>query len=500
MNPLKKLAGQTAIYGLSTIVGRLLNYLLLPVYTRVFLPGEFGVFTEIYAYVGFLMVLFTYGMETAYFRYSEKQKDYHVVFSTAFISILASTLIFTGILIAFSESIAQLIEYPQHPEYIIWFALILGFDALTAIPFARIRQKNQALKFAAIKLVNILVNIGLNLFFLVLCPWVVKNNADSAFTDFVNAIYQPEIGVGYVFIANLFASGLTFLITSTEIFNHQIKFDKKLLGQMLKYALPLLVVGFAGIVNEMIDRIMLRRLLPYSDEQNLALLGIYGACYKLSILITLFTQAFRYAAEPFFFSQSNSENAREIYAQIMNYFVIAGSFAFLAIMLYIDTAKYFIGTEYHSGLKVVPVLLMANLFLGIYYNLAIWYKLTDKTLIGAVISIGGALITILLNVLLIPVLGYMGSAWATLACYTTMVIASYLWGKKHYPVHYEISKLGLYILLAGGLYLINLKAVSIFEIENLVSKYLFNSTFLVVYCLTVYLIEIREKGSINKNE
>lgn len=447
MSLLKKLASQTAVYGLSTIVGRLLNYLLVPLYTRVFLPTEYGVVTEMYAYVGFFTVLFTYGMETAFFRFSEKISEKNKVYSTAFVSVLVTSAILCFILIAFTPAWSALLQYQNHPEYIIYFALILGLDALSAIPFASLRQQNKAFAFASIKLVNIAINIGINIFFLILCPkWAHQY-------EWADQIYNAEIGVGYVFIANLAASAITLLLLLPNIIKIKWQFDFTLWKQMIQYALPLLIVGFAGITDEMLGRALLKWLLPYSEAENLRLLGIYGANYKLAVLIALFTQAYRFAAEPLFFSQANNSNAPALYADMMRYFVLVQSALFLFIMLFIDYFKLFIGVNFQEGLHVVPVLLLANIALGIYYNLSIWYKLTDKTMLGAYVAIFGAIVTIILNIILIPLYGYFGSACATLSCYTLMVIVSWYLGQKYFPVNYQWHKLLGYLAIAIGIWL-----------------------------------------------
>ncbi|MEZ4886702.1 MAG: oligosaccharide flippase family protein [Chitinophagales bacterium] len=449
MSLFKRLAGQTAIYGLSSIVGRLLNYLLVPIYTRVFLQAEYGVVTEMFGYVGFLMIVFTYGMETSFFRYVKDKAYSQKVFSTAVISLLVSSVVLMVFFIGMAQPIANLIQYPDHPEYIIWFALVLGFDAIASIPFANLRYENRPIRFAAIKMVNIFTNIGLVLFFVVLAPRIADDFA------FVQAIYNPDIRIGYIFLANLAASALTLLLLLPEFKKVRWEFDKVLWKKMFWYAMPLMIAGFAGIVNEMLDRILLKYLLPYDLETNQAHLGVYGACYKLSILMTLFTQAFRYAAEPFFFAQSIQSNAKMVYAVVMRYFVAAGILIFLGVTFFIDIFKILIGENFREGLYIVPILLLANLCLGMYYNLSIWYKLTDKTPIGAIIAVIGASITIVLNVLLIPSIGYLGSAWATLICYASMVIISYFWSRKYYLIPYEIGRILQYLIIGIGLFLVD---------------------------------------------
>ena len=446
------MAGQTAIYGLSSMIGRLLNYLLVPLYTRLFLPGEFGVVTEFYAYVAFLTVIFLYGMETTLFRFSERnsiqsEEEKEVVFGTAFISILASAVCLGSALCLFQNDIAHWLQYPDQPQYITWFAAILFFDALAAMPFARLRLQEKAGKFAALKLLNIGLNISLNLFFLLACPWLIENGESNLLNEFVQSVYSPEVGVGYIFISNLVASGVTFVFLLPEIFKVKLKFEFGIWKNMIRYTWPLAFAAFAYVVNENLDKTLLKFLLPGTLEENLHNLGIYGACYKLSIMMTLFVQAFRYAVEPFFFAQHKQGNAKDAYSKVMTVFVAFGALIFTGIMVFLDIVKYFIHENFHEGLAIVPILLMANLFLGIYFNLSIWYKLTDKTIFGAWFSLSGAGITVVFNFLLIPQIGYMGSAYATLACYSAMIVLSFWFGKKHFPVPYELKKLvGLVIL------------------------------------------------------
>lgn len=464
-NILKRLAGQTAIYGLSSIIGRLLNYLLVPIYTRVFLPEEYGIVTELYGYVGFFIIIFTYGMETAFFRYVKEKVEANKVLSTALLSLIFSTVFFASLLILFAQPIANLIGYPQNSEYIIWLTLILAFDTLSAIPFAHLRYQEKPIRFATIKLLNIFTAIILILFFVKGCPmWV----ADY---PFLHTIYDPTIGVGYIFLGNLAASLLTIILLLPDFKSVTWTFDKVLWKKMMGYALPLVLVGFAGIINEMLDRVLLKHLLPYDLTTNMAKLGIYGACYKLSILMTLFIQAFRFAGEPFFFAQSSQSNAKEVYAMVMKYFVAFLGLVFLGVTVFLDIAKYFIGTNYHEGLVVVPILLLANLFLGIYYNLSMWYKLTNKTIIGAYIAIFGAAITVALNVLLIPSMGYVGSAWATLICYVLMVGISYVLCQKYYPIPYNVQAIGQYLLVAIALFFVDKQLTVIFEQNSMVLLY-----------------------------
>lgn len=493
MGILKKLAGQSAIYGLSSIVGRFLNYLLVPLHTNIFTnPGEYGVVTELYAYISFLMIIYTYGMETSFFHFSEKYRDQkNKVFSTGMLALAFTTLLFSGSLIAMSGSLSGMLNYTKHPEYITWMALIIGFDTLTALPFARLRQQARAKKFAVMKLVNISINIFFNLLFFIVLPVWFKSGEGFLYTV-SKTIYDPSIGVGYVFIANLLASAITLLLMVPEVKFNRDEFDKVMLGEIILYSLPLLLAGLAGMVNETLDRVMIKYLVP-DNKDAMIQLGIYGACYKLSILMTLFIQAFRYAAEPFFFSQFKQENAKKTYALVLKYFTITCAIIFLGIMMYIDIFKYFIGKNYWPGLKVVPILLIANMCLGIFFNLSMWYKLTGKTSYGAYFSVFGAVITIAFNFLLIPKMGYVGAAWATLICYASMMAASYVIGQLKFPVPYETGKMLLYSLFAIALYLITVLIHSYVD-AGLSLKLLINTIALGGY---VYVITRFERPPIN---
>ncbi|MDD3875249.1 MAG: polysaccharide biosynthesis C-terminal domain-containing protein [Bacteroidales bacterium] len=489
MNPIKKLAGQTAIYGFSSILGRLLNYLLVPIYTRVFIPSEFGVIAELYAYIAFLNILLTYGMETSFFRHYNNSADRNKVFSSSFISICLTSILFFILIISFLNPLAGIIRYAANPEYLIWVALIVVLDAVATIPFARLRALNKPKKFAVVKLLNIGLNIGFNLFFLLFCPYILKNNISSQFlSPIINFFYNENIGVGYVFISNLIASGVTFILFVPSIINAKPIFDKKVWKTMIIYAWPLLLAGFAGIINETIDRILIKFLLP--ENISMTQLGIYSACYKISIIITIFIQAFRFAADPFFFAESKNKNAKHIYALVMKYFIIICLLIFLGIMMYIDFIKYFVGDKYHDGLTVVPILLIANIFLGIYYNLSIWYKLSDKTIYGAYFSIFGAIVTIVLNLFWIPVWGYVGAAWATLICYFSMMVASYIIGQKNYKVNYDVKRIGFYFVLTFVLFILTS------FLKPLTGQYYIaiNTIVFILFTLLVVRLEFNKKN------
>lgn len=451
MNPLKKLAGQTAIYGLSTIIGRLLNYFLVPLWTYRFTnPADFGVTAEFYAYTSFLNVILTYGMETALFNFSAKNDRNPAVYSTALFSLGLTTALFLAAVLSGAQAIAEVLRYPGHVDYVVWMAWIIGLDALAAIPFARLREQQRAKRFAVLKTLNILINIAANLFFIGLCKWAYDTQA-GGWLAWAGALYDPAIGIGYVFIANLLASAATVVLLLPEFLSARAWPDLRLWRRMLAYALPLLVAGLAGMVNETLDRVLLKYLLP--EATAMAQLGVYGACYKISILMSLFIQAFRYAAEPFFFSHYRQTDARDLYALVMRWFVIACSFIFLGVMANMAWVRYFVSANYRTGLDVVPILLLANLCLGIFFNLSIWYKLTEQTRFGTYLTLWGAAVTLALNFYWIPLIGFVGAAWATLACYASMAVWSYLLGQKFYKVPYDAKRMLGYPLLALALYL-----------------------------------------------
>ena len=456
MNPLKKLVRQTAIYGLSSIVGRLINYFLVPLYTRIFLPQEYGIVTELYAYASFLMILCTFGMETTFFRFSESDHEKDAVYSTSLISVIILNLAFILAGVFSSSFVTGRLHYNNHTEYIIYFVLIVGLDAMVSIPFARLRQQNQALKFAVVKLANIMINIFCNFFFLLLCPYLIRHGYDLP-----RVLYHPSGGVGYVFLSNMIASAITLLILCRDAVRVKLTFERRLFLEMLCYSLPLLLAGMSGMVNETLDRILLRYLIVVpagtadAGAYVMSQIGIYGANYKVAILMTLFIQTFRYAAEPFFFAHAKERDSREIYSQVMTYFILFGLAIFLGVMLNIDIIKHFVGRKFYPGIGIVPILLLANLFLGIIFNLSIWYKLNNMTKYGAYIATFGALVTITSNLVLIPKIGYAGAAWATLICYFLMMLLSYFWGQKYFYVEYEIPKIVGYFTFAMALFFLS---------------------------------------------
>ena len=452
-NPLQKLAGQTAIYGLSTIIGRLLNYLLVFLYTYVFATGEYGIVSEFYAYITFFLILLTYGMETGFFRFARNKESFDKVYSSILTSLFTTSTIFIILIILFQKPLSNLINYGDHPEYLLLCGLIVAIDAFISIPFAKLRLQDKALKFVTIKLINIFVTIGLNLYFILLCPKIYATNPDSILL----LPYSPDLGITYIFISNLVANILTLIILLPEILNTKFSFDLNILKKIFKYSAPLLIAGFAGMINETLDRLLVRYILTSQVNEAYALseLGIYSANYKLTVLMTLFIQMFRYAAEPFFFISKTETNSRELYAKATKYFIICGLAIFLVVTLYLDIFKLFIGPAYREGLNVVPILLIANLFLGIFFNFSMWYKLNDMTKYGAYLAIFGSVITIVLNIILIPKYGYVGSAWTTFICYVFMTLLSYYWGQKYYKIPYDLKSAFFYFILALIIYFIS---------------------------------------------
>lgn len=443
MSSLKKLVSETAIYGVTHTVGRLLNFLLVPIYTSLFAPEEYGVVNVLYSVVAFAIVLLLYGMETAFFNYARK-KDPLKVFSTAQISVTTSSLVFIVLGYTYAQNIANFLEYPEHVELVRIFIFILAFDAMSALPLALLRQQNRPLRFGWIRLSNIGLNIGFNLFFLLLIPYLIKQGYTYSWFD-------PDFGIGYIVLSNLIASVAMFILLIPQWKHVRTGFDGALWKEMIRYSYPLIFVGLAGIVNETLDRVLLRKLLPESTAEFDV--GVYSAFYKLSIIMTLFVQAFRFGAEPFFFRKSDDGNARETYAKIMHYFVILTAFIFLMTSVFVELIAPFLvlRPEYYThsdGLRIVPILLLANLFLGILFNLNFWYKLSHKTHIGMWVSIGGAAVTILLNYLLIPRIGIMASAITTLIVYVTMSVASFSLGRKYYPIPYRLKPIFFYIILS----------------------------------------------------
>lgn len=459
MGTLKKLAGQTALYGLSSIVGRALNFLLVPFYTSVLTISDFGIMTDVYVYMAFLNIIYLFGMETTYFRFANEH-DEPTAFNHAFSWIFIIGGILSTTFILFSHNIASLLSYPQHSDFIIFMALILVIDSISAIPFARLRHQGNAKLFAFAKLTNIGVNICLNLFFLIICRDIQEGKYALFLSDFVHSFYDPTFKVGYILLSNLIANGLFIIMLAKSILSYRPQISWNFIKPMFQYAYPLMFLGLAGMVNEMIDRLLLKEMFPkhlYPNKTNMEVLGIYGGIYKLSIFITLVRQAFQYAAEPFFFSKAKDRNAPETFAKVMKYYVLFCCTMFLGISLFRELIGSILlrQADFQEGLYILPFLLLANVFLGIYYNQSVWYKLTNKTYFGTMISFIGAGITLTFNIIFIPVLGYFGCAITTLICYFSMSAISYFLGQKYYPINYPIKAIFGYILSTSFLILVS---------------------------------------------
>jgi O-antigen/teichoic acid export membrane protein len=480
LNHIKQLAGKTAVYGMGIVLPRLLNYLLLtPFYTRQFTLAEYGIITELYAYVVFLIVILTYGMETGFFRFAENRKSVSDVYKTSLISVFITSIAFIFIVTLFNNDIAKVIDYQETKQYILWLAIIVSLDAFTSIPFARIRYENKAFRYALIRIVEVSVNILANWFFIYYCD---KNYEDK---EWIQGIYNPEIKVGYVLISNLLATAVKTIMLLPEILMKEGKFAWDLLKKILNYSFPLLIAGLAGTVNEAIDRILLKYRLTNQDTA-LEQLGVYGANFKLAVLMTLFIQMFRYAAEPFFFSKKSEKNAKEIYADVLKFFVFFCMVIFIGVTLFIDVFKLFIGKDFRGGLDIVPVVLMANLFMGVFYNLSVWYKLTNKTRFGALLVIIGAVITFVVNYFFIPEFGYHASAWGHFISYLVMIVLSYLLGRKFYKIHYDMKNIFIYISLGLGIYFL----FNLISLDRVILLYLLKVLFLGGY---IFFFVYREK-------
>ena len=451
MAGLGSLAKDTAIYGLSSIVGRFLNYLLVPLYTATLsaASGGYGVITNVYAYTALLLVILTYGMETTFFRFANKEgEEPQRVYSTTLMAVGFTSLVFIVLVLTFISPISAAMGYAEHPSYVWVMAVTVALDAFQCIPFAYLRYKKRPVKFAALKLANIIMSIALNLvFFLALPAWYESAGGEG----FVSQIYSPEVGVGYAFYINLFCSGALMFLLVKELTGFKYVFDRALLRRMLSYSWPILVLGIAGILNQTADKILFPYI--YKGEDAHTQLGIYGAASKIAMIMAMITQAFRYAYEPFVFGKAKDKDNRETYAKAMKYFVVFTLLAFLAVIGYMDLLKYLIGSDYWSGLRVVPIVMAAEIMMGVYFNLSFWYKLIDKTIWGAWFSGAGCLVLVIVNVVFVPRYGYMACAWAGFAGYGTAMLLSYLVGQRHYPINYPVKDMAVYVVTAVVLYL-----------------------------------------------
>ncbi len=491
------MAGQTLWYGLSNVGARLLNYALTPILTYLMVSGsaqvQYGNMTLIYAWAAVLNVVFTYGFETAYFRFYNKEGAKHNrIFETAFGSIFTSTFLFAFLLFFFRQPIARFFEIDQYAHYITWCIAFIALDALAAIPFARLRQENKPRKYAFIKIFGIVINLGGILFFMVYFPKIARENPHTAFSKW----YLQQNELGYILFANLLQSLFVFIALFQEWRLFRFRMDKHTWRQMIIYSSPMIIVGLAGMVNEVMDRQMLAWRLPFDAADNKKLIAIYAANYKLAIFITIFLQAFKMAAEPFFFNQAKEKNAPVVYARVMKWFAITLAIAFLFTTLYIDLLQYFVGSSYRSGLGVVPILLAANVFLGIYYNLSVWYKLTDKMRIGMYITLIGAFITLVGNYCFIPDWGYYAAAWTTCICYFSMVVITYYIGQRYFPVPYPVKKIISYLVCAllifGSQQLITFATQSLGNSAQLILRTISGSMGMLAFLYLVFVIEKQE--------
>ena len=474
MAGLKSLAKDTAIYGLSSIVGRFLNYLLVPLYTAV-IPastGGYGVVSNVYAYTALILVLLTFGMETGFFRFANKSGEQpEKVYANSLIFVGGLSLLFVILCMVFLHPISALLEYPDHPDYIAMMVLVVALDSFQCIPFAYLRYKKRPVKFAAIKLFNIVGNICLNLFFLLLCPWL-----DVHAHQLVSWFYHPEYLVGYIFVANLIMSVVQMFFFIPELRGFSYRIDRPLMKQMISYSFPILIFGLVGILNQTIDK-MIYPFLFDDRQEGLVQLGIYSATSKVAMIMAMFTQAFRYAYEPFVFGKNKEGDNRKMYSAAMKYFFTFSLLAFLAVMCYMDILRYMVARDYWEGLSVVAIVMGAEIFKGIYFNLSFWYKLTDETQWGAYFSMIGCAVILALNIWLVPTYGYVASAWASVAGYGVITVLSYFIGQKKYPVHYPLKEMAVYLILAAVLFILS----QVVTIQHVVLRLAFRTLLLIVF-------------------
>jgi len=473
MKEVRRLAGQTIVYGLGTIVPRFLNYGILTFfYTRVFEKQQYGVVTELYAWMVLFLVILTYGMETGFFRFAQKREDYEKVYSTAIISLLITSSAFLILANIFIKPFSALLDYKNNQDYIRMFVAIISIDAFSAIPFARLRKENRPVVFSIIKVSNVIITIIAVLFLLKWAPGIY-NRSHGWFRDF----YNPSYGVGYVFIANLIGSSATLIMLLPYITGIKFRFDRVIWSRMISYSFPLMIAGLSGSINDAIDKVLLRRMI--GDEKGLYTVGEYGAGYKIGVLMALFIQMFRFAAEPFFFERAKHSDAKETYAFVMKYFIIVMLIIFLGLNFYKTGIQYIIHKSYRDSLIVVPMISMAYLLYGIYVNHSIWYKLNDLTRFGIYITVTGAAITVIINVVFIPVYGYMASAWAHVISYGAMIIMSFILARKYYRVDYHMIKTLPYFVIAVAMVFFSQK----YDYRSTGWELIINTIMLVLFVL-----------------
>ncbi|MDE6277487.1 MAG: oligosaccharide flippase family protein [Muribaculaceae bacterium] len=452
MAGIKSLAKDTAVYGMSSILGRLLNWMLVPMYTRVFANGEYGIVTFDYSAVALMLALLTYGMETGFFRFvnHERWKNPQEVYSTTLISLASTSTLFFVAVCVFLGPLSDFMRTPDRPSCALFLAGAVALDAFTAIPYGYLRYQSRAMRFAVVRLTNIGLNIGLNLFFLLACP-VLAEHAPAT----VEWFYNPAYGIGYIFLSNFIASAANLVLLSPELRGFRWKFNTRLWKEMLKYSWPLLILSFVGLMNQNLPNIIFPYLATqFTAAEADAALGTYGACYKIGLIMVMFLQAFRFAYEPFIFARDKREgsSATQTYSDAMKYFIIVSLFIFLGVMFYLDIIKLFIGRAYYGGLDVVPVIMIAELCFGIVFNLSVWYKLTDKTIWGSYLSLIGFAVMLVMNVVLVPRISFYGCALGALGSYGVMMVVSYAVGQRHYRIQYPLGRIGFYVVLTGALY------------------------------------------------
>jgi len=471
LNEIRTLAKQTAIYGFGTIVPRFLNYGIMTFfYTRFFDKAEYGVVTELYAWMVLLLIILTYGMETGFFRFARDKEDSDKVYSTTLISLFVTSALFLIIINIFIAPFSALLNYRGNHDYIRLFAAIVAIDAFSAIPFAWLRKENRPVIFSIIKITNVIITISAVLFLLLIAPGIYEKS-----TGWFRKVYDPGYRVGYVFVANLIGSIATLVMLLPFIIKIKPVLDKTIWKRMISYSFPLLIAGLSGSLNDTLDKVILRRIV--GEEDGLATVGEYGAGYKIAVLMALFIQMFRFAAEPFFFERAKHENAKQSYAYVMKYFIIILLLIYLALNLYISGFKFIIGESFRGAVIVVPVVSMGYLLYGVYINHSIWYKLNDLTRFGIYITLIGTVITVLINVLLIPVYGYMASAWAHVASYGAMILFSFLFAEKHYKIEYNMKQFIPYTVIAISMVIFS----RYFKYPNLTSEIVINSALLALF-------------------
>ena len=491
---MKILAKETAIYGVSSIVGKFLNWMLVPLYTYVLQQqSDYGIVTNLYAWTALLLVILTYGMETGFFRFANKEgENAQTVYSTSLIALFTTSLLFAVACVVCQVPIANALGYPAHSEFIALLGIVVAMDAFASIPFAYLRYKKRPLQFAALKLLFVFLNIVLNLFFLVLCPKIQD-------WGIISAWYNADYGVGYVFVANILATGIQtlcllpavgegFRSLGVQEFRSSGVFSWGLLKQMLRYSLPLLVLGVCGIMNQTLDRILFPFFYDGADAQ--AQLGIYGACFKVAMVMMMFTQAFRYAYEPFVFAKHKDRESVEAYADAMKYYIIFSYMILLGMIFYLDLLKFIIAPSYWEGLKIVPIVLWTYIFQGVYFNLSFWYKLTDKTQWGAYFSLIGVVITFGLQAIFVPRIGYVASAASSTVCYLVIMLLSYFIGRKHLEIPYDLRRIGIYTLLVVTLLAVYYGLAQLLPMNEWAQMGV-GSVLFIIYCVLFYRLDGR---------